>query len=213
MDIIKQIQHAIQHQLPGEDAHIPMSPLKRKKSSEAYKLASNVKKSSVALILFSKNEELYSILIQRPLYKGNHSGQVCLPGGKYDPEDKDLLDTSLRESYEETGIPRDHLKFLGELTPVYIPVSNYYVAPYVFYINKVPEVFPDEREVQEIFFFKIKEILNKENTKRTTISISENKVLPDIPYFHIKNKIVWGATALILNEFKEICLYCGLSNT
>lgn len=202
IDIIKKL---LEEELPGEQAHLAMSPLGRKPSSEAIKRASSVTNSAVALVLYQTDETIKSVLIQRPIYKGNHSGQVCLPGGKQEAFETSLEQTAIRECIEETGLIDDHLNLLGSLTPVYIPVSNHHVQPYVFFYNNVPDFVPDEREVAEIIPFNIKDILRVENVKTTDIKISSENTLKKVPYFEIRQKVVWGATAIILNEFKVIC--------
>lgn len=202
IDLIKQL---LGNDLPGEDAHLAMSPLGRQKSSQAIKQVSNYRESAVALVLFEIEDTLKSVLIQRPIYKGSHSGQVCLPGGKKEDFETSLDQTAIRECVEETGLITEHLNLLGSLTPVFIPVSNHHVQPYVFHYTEAPEFFPDEREVAEILPFNLLDILTKENMKTTDIRITQERILRNVPYFDIREKVVWGATAIILNEFRVLC--------
>jgi len=202
IELIKQL---LDNDLPGEDAHLAMSPLGRQKSSQAIKQVSNYRESAVALVLFETEETLKSVLIQRPIYKGSHSGQVCLPGGKKEDFETSLDQTAIRECVEETGLITEKLDLLGSLTPVYIPVSNYHVHPYVFHYTDTPEFFPEEREVAEILPFNLKDILIKENMKTTDIRVTKERILRNVPYFDIREKVVWGATAIILNEFRVLC--------
>lgn len=202
IELIKQL---LDNDLPGEDAHLAMSPLGRQKSSQAIKHVNNYRESAVALVLFETEETLKSVLIQRTIYKGSHSGQVCLPGGKKEDFETSLDQTAIRECVEETGLISEKLDLLGSLTPVYIPVSNHHVHPYVFHYTDTPEFFPDEREVAEILPFNIKDILIKENMKTTDIRVTKERILRNVPYFDIREKVVWGATAIILNEFRVLC--------
>jgi 8-oxo-dGTP pyrophosphatase MutT (NUDIX family) len=202
IEIIKQLLNT---DLPGEDAHLAMSPLGRKKSSHALKEVSNYRESAVALVLFEIEQTLKSVLIQRPIYKGSHSGQVCLPGGKKEDFETSLDQTAIRECVEETGLITEKLDLLGPLTPVYIPVSNHHVHPYVFHYTVTPQFYPDEREVAEILPFNLMDILMKENIKTTDIRITQERILRNVPYFDIREKVVWGATAIILNEFRVLC--------
>lgn len=204
MSLIARIKYVIAHKLPGEDAHLDLSPLGRKKSSEAMEKAVNPRESAVAIVLFESENGIETILIQRPIYKGNHSGQVCFPGGKMDADDQDYIDTALRECSEEVGIKPDELDHLGALTPIYIPVSNHFVQPHVFFHPSQPKTKPDPREVDEIFTFPLDYLLDKKRLKRTQIPLPNGRKLEDVPYFDIHKKIVWGATAIILNEFKEV---------
>ena len=201
---IDQIRTLLLEDLPGEDAHIRMSPLGRGRSSEALKNATDVRKSAVAIVLFDNQVSLSSVLIQRSTYKGVHSGQVCLPGGKKEDFEDFLHETALRECVEETGLNGSELELIGELTPVYIPVSNHHVHPYVFHYPSTPLYKPDPREVVEVIPFGVADLIDDALIKRTDILVKEDYTLKNVPYFDIEGRIVWGATAIILNELREV---------
>ncbi|RFC55280.1 NUDIX hydrolase [Brumimicrobium aurantiacum] len=201
---IHEIRETLKLGLPGEEAHIPMSPTGRGRSSEAKRNAKNFKESAVALVLYESENKLNGILTERSPYKGLHSGEICLPGGKMETFDEDLKATALRECVEETGLKYEGFDFMGELTPVFIPVSNFSIQPFVFHYKSQPLFYPDTREVAEIFSFPIAQLLEKDVIKKTKIELSGRRFLDDIPYFDINNKVVWGATALILHEFKQL---------
>lgn len=181
-----------------------MSPLNRGLSSVALQQANNVKESAVAVLIFEVENRLQCTLIQRPIYTGSHSGQVSFPGGKKDPTDLDLIHTAIRECWEEIGVilERDHL--VGKLTPVYIPVSNFYVEPFVFYYPEIPTFEKDLREVEEVFTFHLDALLDELNVAIVEMQISSNFTLKEVPCFVLEQKQVWGATALILNELKAV---------
>ena len=201
-DFIKHLKDKLQRELPGPKAHEKLLPIGR--SAEIPKeAAKKARKSAVAFVLFYE-KEWKSILIQRPEYEGHHSGQVCLPGGQCDKADKTAIDTALRECEEETGIPKSKLELVGQLSPVFIPVSNFLIEPFIFYLPKLVAFTPDPREVQEIFEFELKKDLRDNKIDYTEIVLAQNKSLPNVPYYPIKEKVVWGATALILAEFQEI---------
>lgn len=200
------IRALIQTDLPGEEAHKIMSPLDRPLSSLALKEASDYKESAVSVILFDKGQKAEIVLIQRPTYDGKHSGQIAFPGGKKEVHDSDLKQTSIRECKEEIGIDLSSELYLGQLTPVYIPVSNFYVEPHVFYYQTEELNFQmDSFEVEEIFTIEMVDLLNPDNQTTERITIM-NEFKKDVPCFKIKNKMIWGATALMLNELKEIFL-------
>lgn len=197
------IKERFKHPLPGETAHIPLSPIGRGRSSEAIKNAIHIKESAVALILFEEHAQLNAILIQRQIYNGFHSGQVCFPGGKMEDFETNLSETAIRESIEEIGLQKENFNLLGELTPVYIPVSSFRIQPFVIQYTEIPKFFPDPREVKEVFSFPIEQLIEKDAIQKTQIQFSSGQTLDDVPYFNINGKIVWGATALILNEFRD----------
>jgi 8-oxo-dGTP pyrophosphatase MutT (NUDIX family) len=200
------IQNIILHDLPGENVHREMAPIDRLPSSIALKEVSDYKESAVSIILVENNQTTKIVLIQRPTYDGMHSGQIAFPGGKKELSDKNLLQTSIRECHEEIGIDLKSEIHLGQLTPVYIPVSNYYVEPHVFYFQKNEMNYHlDPNEVAEVFTIELMELLNPVNQTIEKIRIT-NEFIKEVPCFKIKEKTIWGATALMLNELKEIIL-------
>ena len=192
--------------LPGEASHAAMSPMGRGNSSDAIKLAKNIRKSAVAIVLYAERNSLSSVLIQRPTYDGVHSGQVCLPGGKKEDFEQYLHETAIRECVEETGLIADHLELLAPLTPVYIPPSNHHVHPYIFHYHEKPIFHPDQREVAEIIEFNLNQIMDDRKIKRIDLDLGQNKILKNVPYFDIEGRVVWGATAIILNELRTLLL-------
>jgi 8-oxo-dGTP pyrophosphatase MutT (NUDIX family) len=188
--------------LPGEDAHLEMSPLYRMKSSVGLEMNPDYKDSAVAVILYYEDDSVFGIITQRNEYNGQHSGQISFPGGKKELHDEDLKATALRESFEEIGVTT--LEYMGELTPVYIPVSNFKMSPFLFFSSSKPETIPDPREVAEIIHFDIKQLLLDENVGLTEIKLPDGTLRNEIPCFVIENKVIWGATAIVLNELKVI---------
>lgn len=195
----------IRRGVPGENSHLKMMPLSRPLSSLAIQSVTSIRESAVSINLFIEEETVKCILIQRPTYDGVHSGQVSFPGGKKDPDDLDLEHTARRENFEEIGIPMDTGLLLGELTDVYIPVSLFLVKPFIFYHEKLPLLHPDEREVAEIFSFSLPDLLADASFSTMEILFT-NGVKQDVPCFVLNGKEIWGATALILNELRDLIL-------
>lgn len=156
------------------------------------------------MILFCSDEagEIFIPLTQRRDYNGAHSGQISLPGGKSDPLDADLQHTALRECFEEIGINR--VEVVGKLTPLFIPVSGFLVHPFVGYCDlKNPEMPYQQREVRSIIKLRLKELLNEATIKQGTIDFMNNMKIKT-PYFEVEEQRVWGATAMMLNELKDL---------
>ncbi|MFA7272809.1 MAG: CoA pyrophosphatase [Crocinitomicaceae bacterium] len=196
----------IPDKLPGEKVHLELSPM-RALSSEAIKTAKNVRESAVAVHVFEKENDLQIVLTQRNTYDGAHSGQVSFPGGKKEARDENLLFTARRESFEEIGLPMQAGTLIGSLTDIYIPVSNFSVKPYVIYHEREIEgLSPDPREVESIFFLPRKVLIDKNTLTKRNIHIQAGFTLNDVPCFIYGNYVIWGATAILLNELKHILI-------
>lgn len=200
MDWKSTIRTLLEQDKPGERAHLPMAPVGRPISSLARKEANNYRESAVSIVLIDGMKSKEIILIQRPTYEGSHSGQISFPGGKHEHEDPSLFHTAIRETREEIGIEltKDHL--VGELTPVFIPVSRFHVQPYLFYLSEEPRFVPDNREVAEVFTITLEELFDP--TTRSTMEYDDGHgtIIREIPCFQIRDRQIWGATALMLNE-------------
>ena len=199
---IERLKNSIKH-LPGENSHREMAPF-RMTTSEVMRTKPTVRLSAVLLLLHFQKDEIHFTLIQRQTYNGTHSGQMSLPGGKYEKTDKSLTKTALRETMEEIGVVSDEIKIIGEMSQVYIPVSKFLIHPFIGYLDHPPLIVKDEREVEKVFQVKIPDLLNQANRIDTKIEIEKGQYLNKVPAFKLNERIVWGATALILNEFKAM---------
>lgn len=166
--------------------------------------AVNFKKSAVMLALFFREGSLRSLLVQRAIYPGAHSGQISLPGGKQEPRDKDLLDTAIRETFEETSILISPDEIIGSLSPLTIPISQFTVYPYISLLPNMPEYKVDGNEVVNIIEFDVWEFIHHAIINNYKVKVTNAEL--EAPAFNINGHIVWGATAMILNEFRGIVL-------
>jgi 8-oxo-dGTP pyrophosphatase MutT (NUDIX family) len=204
-EVIHAIELELLNPLPGKDIQMRMSSIRRLREMTDQSQGSNGVKSSVLILFypcFGENE-LSIVLIQRPSYEGVHGGQISLPGGRSEEEDLDLKQTALRETKEEIGIDPGTIITIGVLTELYIPPSNYLVLPFLGYTFKRPIFKPDPQEVAGIIEIKLKDLLNDNNIKYKDIHARPGLSVYG-PCFEIENHTIWGATAMILNEFKEI---------
>jgi 8-oxo-dGTP pyrophosphatase MutT (NUDIX family) len=165
----------------------------------------DARQAGVMAALFQKNEMWHVVLIERKQIDGDrHGGQIGFPGGKLEPEDFSLQDTALREAEEEVGIPRQDVRVLGKLTELYIPVSNFLVHPFVGYLASEPSFTLQEEEVSAVLTVPIAHFQNEDAIKNIDIRIGKHLVLKNVPYFDLYGKVLWGATAMMLNELMHI---------
>lgn len=181
-----------------------MAPANRLATPEYLKnLSAQPRLSAVTLLLFAAQDNSPSLLlIERPVYDGVHSGQIALPGGKMEDSDKSLEHTALREMKEETGFDGE-VEILGKLSDVYIPPSNFLVTPFVAYTNSRPLWKPDEREVASLIEAPL-DFLNDDRLVGEGEFITSSKYKVKAPFFIFQSHRIWGATAIMLSEFREI---------
>ena len=113
-----------------------------------------------------------------------------------------LVSAAVRETYEEIGVKKDNIKIIGSLTPLYVPISNFEIFPFIGWTIKEPKTKMHEKEVERIFKISINELLLEKNMKRKKNMFAD--LTTPIPYFHLDNEMVWGATSMILAEFKSV---------
>ncbi|MBC6365317.1 coenzyme A pyrophosphatase [Algoriphagus sp. AK58] len=201
---LKELLHqALQQSLPGKEAHLKMSPQPVDMRRFSPKTPENHRKSGVLLLFYPQMGKSFFPLIKRPVYPGVHSGQVALPGGKFEPGDPDVIFTALREAEEEIGIDAGKVEVLGRLSDLYIPTSNFLVSPVVGFIEESPRFVPEEKEVSRIITTGVQTIFQQEIIKRTHLELGGGVRL-ETPYFDIDGEIVWGATAMILSELRDL---------
>lgn len=205
-EFIHQFKKELLLNLPGESAHLKMAPAHRQSLNNALKSNIEIRESAVAVVLYKDGNQIECLLTQRPEYDGKHGGQVSFPGGKRELLDLNLEETARRECWEEIGIPIEKGILIGELTEVYIPVSQFLVKPYIYFHEVLPELIADQREVAEILNFPLFDLKKEELISTMQIQLPDGTVYKDIPYFDLANKKVWGATALILSEIREIII-------
>ncbi|HTL80468.1 MAG TPA: CoA pyrophosphatase [Bacteroidia bacterium] len=189
--------------LPGESAQFRMTAREKITLEQHLDKRPDHRKSAVMLHLFMKEGELFTMIIRRPDYDGTHGGQLALPGGKMDKEDEDLLATAIRETREEVNVRVLPQNIIGKLTPVYIPVSNFLVQPFVAFLDAVPEWKKDEAEVAEIIEVPMSLLLDERVKTRKRISIGAHMFV-ETPCYDLNGNLLWGATAMIFSELEEM---------
>ncbi len=157
----------------------------------------------MALFYPDQDKNARLLLILRKVYQGVHSNQIGFPGGKVEKQDRNLMDTALRETHEEVGVPPDKVEIIKELSEVYIPPSNFLVQPFMgIYPDPQPFV-KEESEVERLVEVYLKDFLDDSNHIEEILSTSYAKNI-NVPAFKLNGYTVWGATAMMLSEIKEL---------
>ena len=123
---------------------------------------------------------------------------MALPGGRRDPGES-LRETALRESHEEIGVDASAILLIGELTPLYVPRSNYEVHPFVGFLPTYPRFGPNPTEVAKVIEASLTTLVTPE-TRRVSRVNDPNYGPRVVPYFDVEGENVWGATAMIVSE-------------
>lgn len=201
-EFLKLVPQFISADLPALDAHVKMAPLERiqLKPNENDSLA---RTAAVLMLCYPKNGKTHILLIVRNEYEGVHSAQIAFPGGKYEENDIDFSVTALRETFEEVGVQPDKLEIIKSFTEVFIQPSNFVVYPFLGISRQEINFILDPTEVAQIIELPITTLLNECIVVETEIPISKTSSLT-LPAFKIDDHIVWGATAMMLSELKEV---------
>lgn len=204
MDFIEKLKAALQGELPGWSAQSRMINYERPQPTQPHLFHKDTRIGAVLILLYYQENKLYTLLMQRPKYNGVHSAQVSFPGGRMESMDASPAATALREAQEETGIDPALVEILGKLTDVYIPPSRFLVKPFVAFTPRRPVLKPDQREVDVLIEAPVFDLIDDNNVGRSNIFVHSLKANVEAYYYGIQGYMIWGATAMMISEFKEL---------
>ncbi|MDP8225164.1 MAG: CoA pyrophosphatase [Candidatus Lernaella stagnicola] len=127
----------------------------------------------------------------------HHKGQISFPGGRQDPGEN-LLECALRETEEEVGVDRADVEILGRLDDTWTP-SRYVISPYVGLVRHPYEFVISEDEIDDLLIVELERLLNPAHYTEQEMHHEGRSAL--VPFFHVDEIIIWGATARILKQF------------
>ncbi len=153
------------------------------------------------VLLYPKEGEFCVLLNKRSQEVEHHKGEISFPGGATDPEDRDPLDTALRETEEEMGIRREDIKVLGEMDEV-ATRSSFRVRVFAGTIGHSYEFRPSADEIAEIVEFPVA-ALRDPTSIRVETHWQDGSPSNVYSYAHDKH-VVFGATARILQQFLQL---------
>ena len=204
--LIRHLRLALEGPLPGHDRFMDLSGYQRPDLKQVMAQDPPPRESAVLALLYPRSGVLFTLLMLRPTYQGVHSGQVSFPGGRREPDDASLEHTALREFAEETGALDTRIEIIGRLSPVYIPPSRSLVSPYLGFSPSLGALRPDPREVELLIETPVHELLRSDILKHREQFIQVMGRTVNIPYFDIQGHVVWGATAMMIAELRELLL-------
>ena len=158
--------------------------------------------SAVMILLYNLEGQAVIPCIKRSKRPGDkHSGQIGLPGGRKDVSENDLWYTANRECQEEVGLNHRPL-YVTQLTPVQIPVSGYEIHPYIALSQETIPWKIDSAEVESLHFIEVKDLINA-SIQQHPVEVQYLSPAIEVPAFIIDDLVIWGATAMILAEFRD----------
>lgn len=200
--VVDFLSNRLAKSLPGNIAHEPLRATPVGALRPKFEHKSPPKPGSVLILLYEQDGVIKFPLTKRPDYLGTHGGQVSLPGGKKE-KDETVFETAIREGVEEVGINPDDARIIGRLSDFFVIPSNFMIAPVVAYAKDVPQFVPQVSEVERILTGDLGQLVREDAVQQAEILAA--KMYPMLaPHFLIDNEIVWGATAMMLNELRVV---------
>ena len=158
--------------------------------------------AAVLVPIFCKNGEYHILFAQRTDQVPHHKGQISFPGGARSKDDATLKDTALRESREEIGLKAKDAEIVGELDDTPTTTSRYNISPFVAFIPYPYNFVLSPFEISHIFSIPVSELLNKANRRKERYTFG-GRVYIGYSYEH-EGRVIWGATAKIVQQLLEI---------
>ena len=198
---VDQLRVALDGPRPSKEEIYRLAPTKRTPSYLENLDTSDYRQSAVIMLWYPVNGIAHTAFMLRNTYKGVHSGQISLPGGRREEEDHSLEYTALRELEEEFGVSSKALNVVGKLSEVIIPPSKFKVYPYVAVLEERPIFNPDPREVAQLIEAPLSWLLNDDHLIMSQQKVA-NGMSIQTPAFVLDQHQIWGATAIIIGELK-----------
>jgi 8-oxo-dGTP pyrophosphatase MutT (NUDIX family) len=158
--------------------------------------------AAVLVPIFCKDGEYHILFTQRSDRVQHHKGQISFPGGARSKDDASLLDTALRESWEEIGVEAKDVEILGELDDTPTTTSSFNISPFVALIPYPHRFNLNHYEIDEIFSIPVSALLHKAK-KKEEYSTFGNDISVSYSYEY-DGKLIWGATAQIVHQFLDV---------
>ena len=162
---------------------------------------------AAVLIALTRSDIPEIVFTRRSPRLNSHGGEVAFPGGKRDPEDRNLIATALRESHEEIGLPQHRVNILGSTGEV-VSRLGIKVTPYIGLIERGERLVANLDELDRIFRVPVDYFLS-DNGRRTDQLYYRGELF-QVPCWQYGEYRIWGLTAIMLVEFLNVGLGAGI---
>lgn len=198
------LEKRLKRTLPGRKAQLKMvpNPINQQAKPRNMEPPSKANYSSVLLLFFPNKIDKLSLIFTVRSNEINHGGQISFPGGRAE-KGESPQGTALREANEEIGINPVDVNIVGNMSDLFVNVSNNVVTPVVGFIDYKPNFKLNAAEVDEVFTVPLSNLSNEKN-KITEKWELRSGAFYDIPFWNVHDVPLWGATAMILSEFMEL---------
>ena len=207
IETINDLKKALCSELPASKAHVRLAPTDRVEGLLSRIWPKDAKLSAVTFLLFIEDADLKLLLMKRTEDTSVHSGQISLPGGKQDTQDKSLQETAMREFFEETGVQLTVDDYIGSLSALYIPPSNFIVQPFIAFLAVLPQLKPNTSEVKELYSISLADLFGEKAFKKEEVVLRQRgkaSYTIKAPCYKIKELCIWGATAMMISELQMV---------
>jgi 8-oxo-dGTP pyrophosphatase MutT (NUDIX family) len=198
---LRLLEQRLSAERPGLRSQLKMAPEHRLGDKTYQEVGDACLRAGVLVLIYPRETGLHLVLTRRTAHVVHHQAQISFPGGQMD-ENESAVETALREAEEEINVRPEEVRVLGELTPLYIPPSNYCIYPVVAVSGKRPDFRPSPHEVAEVIEVPLNHLRDPHNTQREKWPLRGRDVV--VPYYFFQGHKVWGATAMVLAELLDL---------
>lgn len=153
-------------------------------------------KESAVIVLHEKATDSL-ILTERAAHLRDHPGEICFPGGRWEPGDEDFWATALRELQEELGVPQDRLQLIKKLETEQT-INGSIIHPWLATILTMEPFTINADEVAQVLRLPMQTVNLISNYKDIIVNRSGTQVTTC--QFTATHHFVWGATARIMRQ-------------
>jgi 8-oxo-dGTP pyrophosphatase MutT (NUDIX family) len=156
-----------------------------------------IRQAAILMPVFEHELQSHFLLTLRTDEVETHKGQISFPGGMREGQEE-LVDTALRETFEEVGIGSDRIEILGRFHD-YVSITHFRVTPFVAFLHQPFTINPQVREVAEVLHVPFETFLDPNRLRIEKNTYSDKEI--DVYFYSHGAHQIWGLTARIIKDF------------